>query len=294
MSRPERPCIVEVDHAGRVQWRHCVYSQRGDRGALLDAALLPSGNILFTWTHHGIYEIDRSGRTVWKHEDGGASHDADRLPNGNTLYNRAWEPKGAEVVVEVDRDGRKVWSWTGMAAFDRAPFSEVESEGWMHVNAVTRLANGNTLISIRNFNTVVEVDPAGRVAWSITFAGETRAGLRTEGRIRGVHNHEPEILPDGRLLVALREPNRFVEIDRETETVVWSWTHPEGPQVLHLNREVNRLPNGNTLVSAEDRLIEIAPDGAMVWQMHAPAGSQPRKFHKAIRIAADKRTAYGD
>ena len=295
MSDPAQPRLVEVDFAGTVLWQHRVPGGgRGDRSALLDAALLENGHILFTWTGHGIYEIDRAGRTVWKHEDKGASHDADRLANGHTLYNRAWQPKGEPVAVEVDGGGKTVWSWTGVEAFDHPPFAAVESEGWMHVNAVTRLASGNTLISIRNFNTLVEVDAGGRVAWRFTFRGhDRRTGLSTDGPIVGARNHEPEVLANGHILLALREPNRYVEFDRASGTETWSWTHPEGGRVLDLNREANRLPNGNTLGSAGDRLIEIAPDGAIVWQMHAPGGGQPRKFHKAIRIAADGRTAYG-
>lgn len=50
----------------------------------------------------------------------------------------------------------------------------------------------------------------------------------------------------------------------------------------------------DTLGSAGDRLIGIAPDGAIVWQIHAPDGGHNiRKFHKAIRIAPDGKTAYG-
>jgi len=294
MSQVESPRIVEVDFSGNVVWQHRLRLERGDRCALLDAALLENGNILFTVTNRGIYEIERSGRVVWKHEDTGASHDADRLPNGNTLYNRAWQSKGSPVVVEVDREGRTVWSWNGVEGFDRPPFANVDFEGWMHVNSVTRLPNGNTLISIRNFNTVVEVDPSGKVVWHITFRGhDRRVNVSTEGRIVGVLNHEPEILDNGHLLLALRQPHRYVEIDRATEAEVWSWSHPKGDRALFLNREANRLPNGNTLGSAGDKLIEIAPDGAIVWQIHAPASRNERRFHKAIRIAPDGRTAYG-
>ena len=90
------------------------------------------------------------------------------------------------------------------------------------------------------------------------------------------------------MLLALRRPNRFVEFDFETQQIVWSWEHPGGGRELRTNREANRLPNGNTHGSAGNKLIEIAPDGTIVWQMLAPAGGKNhRKFHKAIRIGAD-------
>jgi hypothetical protein len=189
-------------------------------------------------------------------------------------------------VREIDLSGNIVWSWKGLADYDREPFAAIDSEGWMHVNSVSRLKNGNTLISMRNFNTVAEVGPDGRVVQDWTFKGkDKRTGVQTQGKIKGVRNHEPEILENGNMLLALRMPNRFVEFNLKTQEVVWSWTHPGGGRALRTNREANRLPNGNTLGSAGNKLVEIAPDGTIVWQMIAPGGSKNhRKFHKAIRI----------
>ena len=55
------------------------------RGAVLDATYLENRNILVTVKPVGIFEVDRAGKTVWKHLDKEASHDADRLPNFNTI-----------------------------------------------------------------------------------------------------------------------------------------------------------------------------------------------------------------
>jgi len=292
MSSPRFPKVVEVDFQGNILWKYEPVNV--GRGAILDAAYLDNDHILITISEYGIQEVDRSGKVVWQHLDSGASHDADRLANGNTLYNLGWRRKGEDVVREVDPDGRLVWSWNGVADYDRPPFADIDSEGWMHVNSVTRLANSNTLVSMRNFNTVAEVTPAGRVSRQWTFRGkDQRTGVQTEGKIVGERNHEPEILDNGNMLLALRRPNRFVEFDLTTEEIVWSWSHPGGDRELELNREANRLPNGNTLGSAGNKLIEVAPDGTIVWQMIAPAGDRnPRKFHKAIRRGSDGK-AYG-
>ena len=286
--------IVEVDMTGKTVWSFPIpRSLKGNKGMLLDVNLLGNGHILLTLHHAGIFEITRKGDVVWSHKDPEASHDADRLANGNTLYNRGWAKKGKPVAVEVTPAGKTVWSWTGLAAFDRPPFADVDKEGWMHVNSLTRMANGNTLVSIRNFNTVVEVNQAGDVVWSITFRSKGDHGFpATEGNIKGVRNHEPELLENGNLLLCLRRPHRFVEIDRESKTVVWEWQHPDGHRGLKTNREANRLPNGNTLGSSQDRLYEVTPDGEIVWQVNAPRGKQRRKFHKAIRIGTDGKT-YG-
>jgi len=282
--------VVEVNHQGKVIWRfnpHPLMPRVGF-ALVMDATKLKNGHILMHIFGSGLYEIDREGNVQWKHEDREASHDADRLANGNTLYNRANVPPGENVVVEIDPKGNTVWAWNGMEQYGMSPFIDHEFQGWMHVNSVTRLNNANTLISIRNFITVVEVNPDGQIVWSITFKGKATSGLKTKGNIKGVHNHEPEILPNGNMLVAIRKPQRYVEIDRTTNKIVWEWRHPDGKSAMRTNREINRLPNGNTLLSAADRIVEIAPDGEIVWQIHAPMGGNSRKkFHKAIRLGTD-------
>ncbi len=291
MSDREWPRVVEVDFNGNIVWKYILL----ESGTILDASKLKNGNILITIKGSGIYEVTRDGKVAWEHEDPGVSHDADRLPNGNTLYNLGWSEKGEDVVREIDPNGKIVWSWKGLVDYDREPFSEIDRGGWMHVNSVSRLSNGNTLVSIRNFNTVAEVGPNGRVVRDWTFAGKMPHpdGVRSRGKIKGVRNHEPELLPNGNMLVALRKPHRFIEFNTETQEVVWSWEHPDGMDQLHTNREANRLPNGNTLGSAGDKLVEIAPDGTLVWQILAPSGGENhRKFHKAILIGVDGKS-YG-
>ena len=198
MSDRRRARVVEVDFDGNVLWEW----EPPGRGAVLDATYLKNGNILITVVPVGIFEVNRSGKTVWQHLDREASHDADRLANGNTLYNLGWQDKGQDVVREINPGGELVWSWTGIADYNREPFADINSEGWMHVNSVTRLDNGNTLVSIRNFNTVAEVGPDGRVVRDWTFHGkDKRTGVQTRGKIKGERNHEPEVLPNGNMMI---------------------------------------------------------------------------------------------
>lgn len=244
-----------------------------------------------------IVEIDMAGKVLWSYpipeslkRDKGFLLDVNLLDNGHVMFTL----HGAGIF-EITRQGKVVWSWDGVAAFDHPPFADVDKEGWMHVNSLTRLANSNTLISIRNFNTVVEVDKGGDVFWSVTFRSRGGKGFpATDGPIKGAGNHEPELLENGNLLLALRKPHRYIEVDRESKTIVWKWSHPDGKRAMKTNREANRLPNGNTLVSSRDRLYEVTRDGEIVWQVNAPSGGKNRrKFHKAIRIGPDGTTHGG-
>ena len=72
--------------------------------------------------------------------------DVDRLESGNTLITDSRNGR----VLEVDPDGRVVWSFTGLAV----PYE------------ADRLENGNTLIADNNHRRVIEVDPGGQIVWS--------------------------------------------------------------------------------------------------------------------------------
>lgn len=288
VSQWSRQAIVEVNMHGQVLWRH--YPSMSNRDLLLDATYLDNGHILYTVKGQGIFEIDRDGKTLWQHKDFEASHDADRLLNGNTLYNRSWVRKGEDVVREITPSGEVVWSWNGLSEFDKPPFDNVYFEGWMHVNAVSRLDSGNTLISIRNFNTIVEVNSSGSVVRRWTFNCDDSRTIPTSGPIKGERNHEPEMLASGNILVALQNPLRYVEFKSDTQEIVWQWQPSADRFTLSHNREANRLPNGNTLVTTANQLVEVTADGTVVWVLNGASRSSTgdsRVFHKAIRLGDD-------
>jgi len=273
-----RPRIVEVNMQGEVTWEYDLpqelrsYTNPGE-----DVEPLPNGNILVLFPRYGVYELTKGKQVAWKYLDAKVSHDADRLPNGNTLIAfGAFDTMADMQVKEVNPRGEIVWSWRAKDSFDRAPYRDISDEGWTHTNAVTRLPNGNTLISLRNFNFIVEVDPAGKVVRTI---GE---GLITE-------QHDPEVQPDGNILMAdLALPNAAIEMT-PNGTIVWRYP------LLDRNtwpvRDVDRLPNGNTLITAADRILEVTPEKEVVWQLRLAdvvftdrVSAQTRGFYKAERV----------
>lgn len=276
------PRILEVNGFGEVLWQYVLppdlrpFTRPG-----FDAELLPNDNILIVLPRNGVYEIDRSGKVVWSFRTAKISHDADRLPNGNTIFvfgNN--DTKDDPQVVEVDARGQLVWSWYARDHFDRMPYRDVAREGWTHTNAVQRLANGNTQISLRNFHLVVEVDVRGAV-------------VRTIGEGILDDPHDPVLLPTGNLLVATHNslrrgtPQRAVELDGASGQITWEYKMPAGTYPV---RDANRLPNGNTLVTGSTVIVEVTPQGKVVWQLRlrrAPALLESARFgfYKAERVA---------
>jgi len=286
------PRVIEVDMLGRVTWEYVLpNSLRGAVPVGLDAEPLSNGNVLITLSGKGVYEISRAGSIVWSLNDPKVSHDADRLANGNTLvvFGNNDTANDAQVK-EVDAAGKTVWSWSAKSVYYIEPYKNISDQGWTHTNAATRLANGNTLVSLRNFDITAEISPAGTLVWSFDWGSLG---------VTGVDPHEPEIQPNDNLLVCLataNSPYQAVEIRRSSGEVVWQYSQPG--RLLRGTRDCNRLANGNTLILSvltqgtnsvdddESVIFEVTPAGEIVWQFrlkNAPIGSSPGAFYKAHR-----------
>lgn len=278
--RLEQSRIIELNMQGQIVWEYDLpgYLQKYTNPGF-DVESLPNNNILFVLPLNGVYEISRSGDIVWSYWDSKVSHDADRLPNGNTLVVfGGGDGMNDPQVKEINSKGEIVWAWYARDHFNKPPYKDIYDEGWTHTNAASRLPNGNTLISLRNFNFVVEVDPRGAV-------------VRTIGEGIFHRQHDPVMLLNGNILVANHQkPHRAIEVDPNTGKIVWQ--SPEFERDAIPVRDANRLPNGNTLVTGTTKIIEFTTEGEIVWQLKlkgvyfANQRDRPRLgFYKAERIA---------
>jgi hypothetical protein len=96
-----------------------------------------------------------------------------RLTNGNVLL--ALEGEG--VAREVDASGKTVWEYTGVSKIHEA----------------IRLPSGNTLIGGGESKRVLEVTPAGQIAWQLEPSDVPELGLAWIGSV--------QVLKNGDLLV---------------------------------------------------------------------------------------------
>ncbi|MFH1588960.1 MAG: aryl-sulfate sulfotransferase [archaeon] len=274
----DKPRIIEVNMLGEIIWEYDLPSElKRYTNPGFDAELLPNDNILFLLPGSGIYEINRNKEIVWSYKTTKISHDADRLPNGNTLIAFGKNDLMSDAQVkEINPKGEIVWSWYAKSYFDTEEYRDINAEGWSHTNAVLRMNNGNTLVSPRNFNMLVEVNPEGEV-------------IKTIGK--GIMNkqHDPVFLSNGNLLFANHvDPNKIMEID-QNEKIVWEFVITN--QRMQPVRDANRLSNGNTLITGTTKIIEVTPDKEIVWSFAIKDTSKFTRetsaalgFYKAERI----------
>lgn len=248
------PRIIEVNMLGEIVWSYDIpqelkkYSNPG-----FDVELLSNNNVLFVLPGNGVYEVNRNKEVVWSYKTTKISHDADRLANGNTIFVYGNNDTiGDAQVTEVAPAGNVVWSWYARDHYNMAPYNTLQDQGWTHTNAVSRLANGHTLVSTRNFNMVVEVDALGEVVKTIG------GGVMTE-------QHDPALLENGNMLAANHStPESAVEID-PAGNIVWQYDVADSSQ--YPLRDANRLPNGNTLITTTKKIIEVTPNKEIVWAL---------------------------
>ncbi|MBI2900966.1 MAG: aryl-sulfate sulfotransferase [Planctomycetes bacterium] len=294
------PRIIRVDMTGNVVWEYVLPDYMLAAGQIaVDAEYLPDSNsVLIVASRVGVFEVDYEDPSILKFSflTAEISHDADRLANGNTLFVYGHDDvEGVNTqVTEVDSLGNVVWSWRAWEHAEFDSFSGTFNGGWVHANAVQRLPNGNTLISLRNFQMTVTVDhtPAGNV---VEIFDWDAAGY-------GVcYPHEPEFIPGTppHVLVALQNESSFqaVEIEWPSGTVVWTYAW-DGPLSSFMpTRDADRLPNGNTLLQSlvtidgvkDSVIVEVTPSGEIVWQMrlvgYAENGT-PGFIYKAQRVGS--------
>lgn len=132
--------VVVVKPDGTEYWSYGDHDHESIRP--FDCDLTAKGTFLIADVlHDRIVEIDMHGFVLWEAKDLPNAHDADRLPNGNTLV--TLRHKGA--VVELDRDGKVVWQLADLSTPSDAD----------------RLPNGHTLVAEKG--RVREFDRDGKV-----------------------------------------------------------------------------------------------------------------------------------
>jgi hypothetical protein len=244
----------------------------------------------------GISIINAKGEVEWNFAARGVS-DLWMLDNGNVLY------ANGEAVREVGPDKKVV--------FEYVP--EVKDGGGVY--GCQRLANGNTLIGENSTGRVLEVDPQGKVVFTLQtkpFKMGSHGNMRIARKLKNGNylvcmkgNGLREFAPDGEVVwrpgektqafAAIRKPDGSTivsclfsvrEYDEDGKKV-WSFTPKEDLPELPIGgmlTAIQSLPNGNLVIGCyaakKVAFFEITRDKKLVWHAAPFGGRSFMGLHK--------------
>ena len=292
------PEAMLVDREGRRLWRWRYPFERAfpdlppteETPFWRRARLLPDGDLLVLVQGAGVFRLDRRSRLLWASRVP-AYNDLVPLPDGGVLTLTkearhiprlgAGGPVLEDFLVELDERGRVRRRVSILRALLASPWAswllerEQDDPDLLHGNAVVPLdgrdaeavpafAAGNVLLSLREIDALVVMDPrSGALLWAL------RGSWRRQ--------HDPVPLPGGEIALFDNKGrgghSRLLRIDARTGAAVGEFPPPAEPPLRSEQAgAVHLLPNGNLLVveSQSGRAFELGPDGQVVWEMGSP------------------------
>jgi len=250
-----------------------------------DVDPLPNGNLLVTATNPEgtiVLALDPQTREpVWierlPYTD---THDVDQIDEHRLLvanmrnYNESADRNNDRVLIYNRTSDEIEWEWLFRKQYSDLLDEDtnigeggVRTDDWTHVNDVDVIEPGKYLVSVRNFDQVIVIDrDAGEV--TMQLGANDRHEIMSE-------QHNPMYLESESgqptILVADSEQDRIIEYERNAGNWDRTW---ELSGDFSWPRDADRLRDGNTLIvdSLNHRIVEVTPDGEVVWEVYAPWG----------------------
>ena len=278
--------VVLVDAQGRYRW---VHQRSGPYPGLdTDVSFSDQGISIGGTTHQDTPSIvDWEGHIIWS-GDFFNHHEFSPFPGKPGRFLAYTGEKNAcgwafnsQVVVEHDLETKEhVWEWRLCENW----WPPEIIKDWSHLNTIDVFEDtGALLLSSRNQNTLFKVSyPAGEILWILGEQGD----FTYDAEMAFFHQHDPEVTPDGTILMfdnglhGDREWSRALEIayDPQAKTAEKVWEYRPDPDIYApVWGDADRLPNGNTLMvfglwdpNKHTHLIEVDPDADEVWHVRLP------------------------
>lgn len=266
------------------------------------AHVFENGDLLaLTTDPYSLIKLDSNSNVLWIYDEP-VHHDFEVMADGSIWViareatTRAHIHDGAwlldDVIYHLDGEGQELGERVSvLESFEAsASYRDWVDEARLptgtdifHTNSLEIQEGGRrVLVSIRSLGVVAMLGLDGeQVDWAL------------EGPWR--MQHEAQLVGGSILLfdnAGLGDQSRVIELDRETHSIVWSYTEPgflskgAGAQ--------QRLPNGNVLISESEagRIVEVTRSGEVVWEFVNPrtvgdALDRVLGIMRAVRVPAD-------
>ena len=253
------------------------------------AHLFANGDVLAVFEGLGLVKVDKDSNLLWANPC--AFHHDLAIGDGGRIYALSHERKilprihpealvREDFVTILEPDGTVVRNVSLLEAFERSRFAShldlmPERGDLFHTNTLELLdgsqagrspifARGNALISLYTINVIAIVDlEREEVVWALSG--------------QWVDQHEPTLLPNGRILLfdnlGHGGMSKVIEVDPFTQEIGWSYEGDADNGFHTATCGANqRLSNGNTLITESDsgRAFEVTPEGRRVWEFVNP------------------------
>ncbi|RKZ36859.1 MAG: hypothetical protein DRQ49_17220 [Gammaproteobacteria bacterium] len=268
--------------------------------------LYPNGDLLAIYTvfgdtpwGYGLVKMDKDSKMIWKYA-GRVHHDVDVGSDGKVYVLthkfvtekipgiKRLPPLIEDGIVVLSPDGQELKSVSISDVFRDSEFSsilrlpseagDIAGELW-HANTVEVLDDkmaeqfpflekGQILISLRNIDTIAVVDlEKEQAVWVLRGPWHRQ--------------HDPDFLSNGNMLIFDNYGHyhnkggwsRVIEFNPITMEIVWQYTGNETDIFYSsLRGSVERLPNGNTLITSshQGRIFEVTQANEIVWEFISP------------------------
>ena len=245
----------------------------------------------------------------------GVHHDVFPMPNGNIIALTSQDtllpvpveielpetysgidtlPWQGDRIVEWNRDGVEVWSWS---VFDHFNFMDWNPNlyqdllfshpipadfhyEWTHSNTVWYDPIDNAVyLSVRNMSRITKIDyDTGGIIWNM--GSEMPSGDITVGTDLGFAGQHSVKILDNRNLMMYDNYNDSLSFSRGLEVsfsgpdslpdteLVWEYKLPQDIS-SGLMSDCDRLSNGNSLLTSttSNQILEVSPDSVKVWEL---------------------------
>ncbi|NOX57242.1 MAG: hypothetical protein GXP29_00090 [Planctomycetes bacterium] len=282
------------------------------------AHLFENGDILVIFDGLGLAKLDRNSKVLWSNPRK-YHHDLQVMPNGD-IYVLSREarinvsvnpdnPILEDYVSILDRQGNEKRLVSILRCFQNSKFDSMWPDGWkkvrdiFHTNTIQVLdgaiadrvpafKRGNVLICLRAVSTIAVLDlEKETVVWAHT----------------GTYGfpHESKVVEGGNMILfdnlggseSVDGPfwSRALEYEPSKMEIVWEYRgSSKNPFFSRTCGTVDRLPNGNTLVTESDngRAFELTPEKRIVWEFFNPnrAGAEEEfiaTLFEVVRLRPD-------
>lgn len=207
---------------------HAIWRYEGIIGAWLEEKLVGENHfLLLSLFDYGYYafgeirEIDLDGNIIFKLRDRRIHHDVLKISDNEIMYLKqvkrwgSFGPIGDEIRVRNIQNKRIVWTWN---THWRLPWDQgcpvclekLDNEkwnSWTHSNSITfAVENGNPVVylDVRNFNQIIKIDyNTKKIIWKLGEKGDFRMFEKDGTEVSKLfsHQHDPEFLPNGHILL---------------------------------------------------------------------------------------------